>query len=102
MVSKVTKSSKYGDGPREQYGEGVEYRAEDKTAAADNMGENMAFGSGGSKHDRGATSRKIAERAPKRSSDEEANDAQRSTPKGSGHETAKGGLPEKQPSQRDQ
>jgi hypothetical protein len=56
MPDKKTKPLKYGEGQREQYGEGSGYRPEDK--AADDMGENKGFGAGGSEHEKGATSRK--------------------------------------------
>jgi hypothetical protein len=57
MPDKKKKHLKYGEGQREQYGEGAGYRPEDK--AADDMGENEGFGAGGDDHEKGATSRKM-------------------------------------------
>lgn len=48
---------RYGEGQREDYGEGQRYRTEEKTEAADAMGQNKEFGAGGGKHEKGVSSR---------------------------------------------
>ncbi len=50
---------KYGDGQREQYGEGADYRPEDKTKAADQSNDSGGFAGGDGKDEKGATSRKM-------------------------------------------
>lgn len=88
-----TKSDKYGEGPREQYGEGSQYRTEDKTPPADDMGKNEGFGATGGAHEKGATSRKMGEQ----SDDGKMSKPDRNTGVTPSSRKAKGGLPEEQP-----
>jgi len=57
MSDKNKNDLKYGEGPRKDYGEGTRYRPEDKSKAADEMGKNKGFGSGGGVHEKGVSSR---------------------------------------------
>jgi hypothetical protein len=75
MPEKKSKHLNYGEGQREQYGEGSAYRPEDK--AANDMGENEGFGAD---NEKGATSRKMAPKPARE---------------------AKGGLPEKHPPKKE-
>jgi hypothetical protein len=47
----------YGEGQREQYGEGSSYRPEEKTEAADEMGKSGGFAGGDHARDRQAGER---------------------------------------------
>lgn len=58
MSNKRKEHLKYGEGQREQYGEGLSYRPEDKTEGADKMGESDGF-AGGEVNDKGPSSRKM-------------------------------------------
>lgn len=44
----------YGEGQREQYGEGAGYKPEDKTPAADELGQSNEF-AGGERPNKGAS-----------------------------------------------
>lgn len=53
---------KYGEGQREQYGEGQDYRPEDKSEGADTMDE-AEFGGGEHKSDKGIPDGKKPDKA---------------------------------------
>ncbi len=58
MSKKKNEHLQYGDGQREQYGEGQAYRPEDKTKGAQETGKSDGF-AGGNVNDKGASSRKM-------------------------------------------
>lgn len=62
MPSKKSDHLKYGEGQREQYGEGQAYRPEDKTGAADKMDE-ADFAGGEHKGGKGIPSGKKPDKA---------------------------------------
>jgi hypothetical protein len=64
MINKDKKSDhlKYGEGQREQYGEGEDYRPEDKTEAVDDK-DKGGFAGGGRPSEKGTSSREAPEKS---------------------------------------
>lgn len=122
MTEKKEDHLKYGEGQREEYGEGKDYKPEDKTEGADEVGKNKGFGAGGGAHEKGPSSRTNPDGKPEPDVDKEtakqpadAGDAKEpaddehpipaqkpAVPRGAGHEEAEGGLPETQPTTKKQ
>lgn len=96
MAAKQNKSNnlKYGEGQREEYGEGYGYTQEETSEAADKMNQSGVAGGGHKSSDR---RRSQARQDKMKKQPEKSGETQTPPADGAGFRRAKGGLPEKQP-----